>query len=148
MDDCYLTRRLALLGEVVVAAEALVAYRITEGAQSENKLHGCSLMIECCETLEEHYRSRRGGRLYDVFRMAFASERRQYAKRLMGAGMIREARRQIFSSLYVTSSPVSLGKSLGFLLASYMPTALQPKWPPPRRVWPTNGGNSPPGSDT
>jgi glycosyltransferase involved in cell wall biosynthesis len=135
VDDGYLCGRLALLGHVVFAPAPLVAYRVTKEAQSENKLKAKGLMVECYKALEEHYGLRPEGKLYEAFRMAFAAARRQYAKGLMGAGMTREARRQIWSSLANTNHPVSLGKSLGLLLLSCMPAALQPKWPPIYREW-------------
>ncbi len=133
--DSYLFRRLALLGDVVIDPTVLVAYRYTKEAISEDMLKMCRLGIECYEALEDSYRNQPDTILYKAFRLSLAAQRRQYAKRLMGAGMDREARHQIRLSLFDANQFVSLGKSLGFLLLSYAPAPLQPKWPPPRRVW-------------
>jgi glycosyltransferase involved in cell wall biosynthesis len=133
--DSYLFRRLALLGDVVIDPTVLVAYRYTKEAISEDMLKMCRLGIECYEALEDHYWRQPDELLYKTFRLSLASQRRQYAKRLMGAGMDREARRQIRLSFFDAKHYVSMGKSFGFLLLSYFPTSLQPKWPSPRRVW-------------
>lgn len=136
VDDSYFFRCLALLGNVVISPTPLVAYRITAGTVSDNRLNSCRLLVECFNVLEERYRPRRGESLYVAFRAACALQRRQYAKRLMGAGMTHEARSQILSSFFTSRNPVSFGKSLAFLLVSYLPSSLQPRWPPPHRVWP------------
>lgn len=131
VDDGYLCLRLALLGPVVFAPIPLVAYRLHKGSISDNILKMCGLAIECFEYAEEHYRFK--GKLYAAYNRAFASVKRIYAKRLMGVGRTSEARRHLFSSLSNSSHPASLTKSLGLLLLSYFPVALQPKWPPAQR---------------
>lgn len=73
--------------------------------------------------------------------MTFASVRRQYAKRLMGVGGTNEARSQLLKSLSNSNHPVSLTKTLGLLLLSYMPATLQPTWPPPLRESKPSGQN-------
>lgn len=135
VEDGYFLRRLALIGNVIVAPAPLVAYRIHRNSISQNALDMCRFSVECYQALDEYYRSRPEKGLYQAFKMAFASEHRQYAKRLMGTGKTREARQQLLLSLSVTNSPLSAGKSLGFLLVSYMPPLLQPDWPPPHREW-------------
>ncbi len=46
MDDAYLCMALTLLGPVVYSAVPLVAYRITETAQSTDKLKAYGLWVE------------------------------------------------------------------------------------------------------
>jgi hypothetical protein len=135
VEDSYLLRRLVLLGDVVTSSAALVAYRVNEGTLSGNKVNACRLMVDCYKALEEHYLTAGNAPIYKAFRMYFASQVRQYAKRLMGAGKTEEARRQICSSLTITGDLLSLSKSVGFLLVTFMPEALQPIWPSPQRDW-------------
>ncbi len=131
VDDLYFYLQLALLGPVVIAPFPLVAYRIRGGSISENTLRMCARAIECHENIEELYRSK--GSMYAAFKNTVASKKRNYAKRLMGVGREDEARQYLASSLSNSRHPASLGKSLGLLLLSYVPSALQPKWPPAHR---------------
>jgi glycosyltransferase involved in cell wall biosynthesis len=134
VDDAHFCTLLPLLARPIVYAPVpLVAYRITSGAQSVNRLKIFTLWVEVFQLLEERYQKQPRGDLLKAFRMAFASKRRSYGKILMGAGRASEARRQFWSSLGNASSPVSRAKSLALLLLSYMPPRLQPRWPPSYR---------------
>jgi glycosyltransferase involved in cell wall biosynthesis len=128
-EDSYLFTLLPLWGPVVYASTPLVAYRVTNESLSANHLRTFGPWVNVFETLEECYERQPDRKLLQAFRMAFASKRRQYGRLLMAAGRISEARAEFWRS---TSSraPRSLVKSLGLLLASHMPSALQPRWPP------------------
>lgn len=130
VDDSYLCTVLPLMGPVVYSPVPLVAYRLTKEAQSTNKLRAFELWTELFELLEAQYRHLPDKKLSRTFRTAFASKRRQYAKRLMGASKVSEARRQLFLSLKKSNNPLSLAKSLSLLFLTYMPSKLQPKWAP------------------
>jgi hypothetical protein len=105
VDDSYLCTLLPLCGgQVVYNSAALVAYRVTNSAQS-------------------------------VDRLKFASKKRQYGKLLMAAGKAPEAREQFWQSMVKSLMPSSVAKSIALLLSSYMPSPLQPKWPPLYRRW-------------
>jgi glycosyltransferase involved in cell wall biosynthesis len=135
VDDAYLCMSLTLSGSVAYSPVPLVAYRITEAAQSTDKLKAYGLWVEVFQLLEPHFQSQASPDLLRVFRSAFASRRRQYAKRLMGADRTIEARRQLRVSLSHSRNVASLAKSLGLLAASFMPTQLQPAWPAAQRDW-------------
>ena len=68
--------------------------------------------------------------LLTIFRDAFKMKRRLFAKTLMGAGKFSDARDQLWASLGRPIVSASAAKSLGLLVASYLPKALQPAWPP------------------
>jgi hypothetical protein len=135
VDDGYLCCRLTLLGDILFSPIPLVAYRVHQASISHNILKMCGLVIKCYEALEPYYRPEQGRDLYTLYKRNFASVRRQYAKRLLGAGMTREARSELYMSLTDTLHPVSAIKSLGWLLLSYMPASLQPTWPGEYREW-------------
>lgn len=135
VDDSYLCTLLPLLGyPIVYSQQRLVAYRITEQAQSTNKLKAFKLWVEVFERLDLRYSSEGNAQLRRAFRIAFASKRRSYGKILMGAREIREARIHLRRSFRSTSDPVSKAKSLGLLISTYLPTSLQPEWPSPSRM--------------
>lgn len=81
------------------------------------------------DLLEDRYKQSANSQLLRAFKMAYASKQREYAKVLMGAGRVLEARVQLRHSLRHTSSPESIAKSLGLLLLTWIPTQLQPAWP-------------------
>ena len=135
VDDSYLFCVLPLLGRpVVYTPEPLVAYRITEEAQSTNKLKAFRLWVEIFELLTERYERQSDGELRKAFRASFCTKRRSYGKILMGAGMVREARMQLWSSFRGLKSPVSRTKSLALLFSTYLPSFMQPMWPKPSRM--------------
>jgi hypothetical protein len=135
VDDSYLCTWLPLLGSVAYAPVSRVAYRITQAAQSTDRLKTYGSWVRVFELMEPHYADRASAEISKIFRSAFASKRRQYAKRLMGAGRRVEARSQLRASVAQSSQLVSTAKSLGLLVASYMPSPLQPAWPAAYREW-------------
>jgi hypothetical protein len=130
VDDSHLCTLLPLWGSVVYTPMPLVAYRGTSEAQSVNRLKTFGCWVKVFEILEECYEKHDDPRLLNAFRMAFASKRRQYGKLLMTAGRVSEARAEFRRSAGNTRAPLSVAKSLGLLLASYVPSPLQPRWPP------------------
>jgi glycosyltransferase involved in cell wall biosynthesis len=134
VDDSYLFTLLPLWGPVVYASTPLVAYRVTNESQSANHLRTFGRWVNVFENLEECYERQADRKLLQAFRMAFDSKRRQYGKMLMAAGRISEARAEFWRSANARA-PLSLMKSLGLLLASHMPSALQPRWPPMYRQY-------------
>jgi hypothetical protein len=91
--------------------------------------------VKVFELMAPHYEARAPADLLRIFRSAFAARRRQYAKRLMGAGRRMEARSQLRASVSDSSELVSNAKSFGLLASTYMPAALQPAWPQALREW-------------
>jgi len=128
-DDFYLFNMLPLLGTVVYTPMRLVAYRITERAQSHDRLRGVELAVRSFEHLVEYYSHEPTSELGKLFHVAFAIKRRFYAKLLMGAGLKSEARRQLLLSLRISWNFLSLTKSLAMLLWTSLPPTLQPAWP-------------------
>lgn len=136
VDDSYLCNLLSLFGPVAYISAPLVAYRITEGSQSKdpkNHVRGMSLWVEVFQILEERFRTVADPKLRNAFALAFASKRRQYAKVLMGAGQMLEARAQIRYSMDNSRDVVSRVKSAGLLLSTYLPELLQRRWTAPYR---------------
>lgn len=131
--DTYLFFLLATLGPIIYDPMPLVAYRFINNSVSDNRLRSLGYHVHLFELLEDRY-----GQLSDVnltkeFRIAFASKRREYAKILMGANKVWEARRQLFLSLRNIGNPISISKSLALLFLTFMPAILQPTWPPSHR---------------
>jgi len=136
--DSYLCTTLPLLGAVVYASAPLVAYRITEASLSADRLKMFAPWVDVFRLLEERYREQAEKPVLREFELAFASRRRQYGKLLMAADRAPEARKQFRQAMFNSLIPSSMAKSLAWLLASYMPQRLQPKWPPLRRQWNTS----------
>ena len=132
-DDFYLFNLLPLFGSIVYVTVPLVAYRLTSTAQSENLIKSFALALQAFELLEKHYKTVHDRTLFKSFQMAFASKRRHYAKILMGARKTAQARKQLLYSLKKINSPVSIAKSLVLLMLTYIPSPLQPNWPPAYR---------------
>ena len=151
VDDSYLCTTLPLCGEVVYTPSPLVAYRVTDTAQSVDRLKMFGLWVRVFELLELRYEREAELQLKREFRIAFASRKRQYGKLLMAAGRAREARQQFRQSIGKSGIPYSVTKSIALLLSSYMPSPLQPQWPPLYRRWKEsdqkgNGAGSPAGT--
>ena len=108
VDDSYFCTLLPLLGSVVYCERPLVAYRIIREAQSTDKVKAFGLWVKVFELLEARYRAAAPPPLRRVFQTAFASKRRQCAKRLIGAGRTSEARQQLWRSLGNTFNPASV----------------------------------------
>jgi glycosyltransferase involved in cell wall biosynthesis len=142
VDDSYLCTLLPLYGPVVYLEEPLVAYRIIREAQSTDKVKAFGLWVKVFEILENRYTSDADPQLRRAFQFAFASKRRQFAKRLFGVGRTGEGREQLYASLRNCSGTSSIAKTLGLLLISHMPRALQPRWPAGQREWKSAEANS------
>ena len=127
-DDFYLVNMLPLIGPVVYAPVPLVAYRITREAQSENRLKSTELAVVALEQLAEYYENQSEPKLNSLFKQAFAIKIRYYAKLLMSAGKVVEARKQLCYSICVCFKIKSVVKSIGLLMLTYMPTVFQPQW--------------------
>jgi glycosyltransferase involved in cell wall biosynthesis len=133
-EDSYFCDLLALLGRpVVFAPSPLVAYRLTTSSLSANHLRTFGLWVKAFQMLEARYRKSANADLLEAFGMAFASKRRQYAKLLMGAGHVSEARNQLCCSLGNSFDPLSMAKSIVLLFLSCLPSRLQPSWPSSQR---------------
>jgi glycosyltransferase involved in cell wall biosynthesis len=133
-EDAYFLCIVALCGNVAFCSVPLVAYRITRKSLSNNRLKVYGVQVQVFERLKKSFLAVSDVRYVKAFELAFASRRRQYAKRLMGAGRVAEAREQLRYSLRNTSNPVSIVKSTALLLLTRVPLPLQPKWPPSYRV--------------
>lgn len=129
VDDCYFCNLLPLLGAVVFSLVPLVAYRVTQQAQSVNQLKNFQQVVEVFQLLEPRYRNCGEAGLWQAFQIAFAGKRRRYGKTLMGTGRVTEARGQFWCSLRRAGGGASLGKSIALYCVSYLPGILQPRWP-------------------
>lgn len=134
-EDAYLFSLFPLLGSVGYSPAPLVARRITDGTVSSEALTGEECRLEVFGIHEERYRTDAPARLFRLYEAAFASKRRQYAKRLLGVGRSDEARRQIRASFGQSKRLESRAKSIALLAASHLPSWLQPRWPSARREW-------------
>ncbi len=132
-DDFHLLHVLPLMGPIVFAPVRLAAYRVRPGSVASNSLKLTGLALRSMEILESRYRSEAGSEMRNAFERAFASKRREFAKRLMSAGKTFEAQKQLWLSAGESSNPESIAKSFGLLLFSYLPAVLQPKWLPTTR---------------
>jgi glycosyltransferase involved in cell wall biosynthesis len=129
VDDGYFYRMLPLFGSVVYDQRQLVAYRIISEAQSTDKLKVGQQMVTVFEILTRKYKDIDNKELKNEIADTYASERRQYAKRLMSIKKVSEARTQLIASLNCSSNPISRIKSIGLLIFTFMPRIFQPKWP-------------------
>jgi hypothetical protein len=128
-DDFCLYNRLPLLGPVAYTARPLVAYRILKEGQSANRVKGVGLCVQSLEILHQQYEKQGNRRLLREFLAAFASKKRFYAKLLMGAGRLAEAKRQLLDSLKFQAGGVSFLKSVALLGLIRFPDSLHPAWP-------------------
>jgi glycosyltransferase involved in cell wall biosynthesis len=133
VDDSYLCTLLPLTGPVVYFDRPLAAYRVIGEAQSVNRLKMYALWVQVFELLDDRYQKQASRPILTTFRAAFAARRRSFAKVLMGAAKTAEARGQLWQSIWGSSSLASVSKSIALFLLTYMPTALQPKWPQSHR---------------
>jgi glycosyltransferase involved in cell wall biosynthesis len=132
-EDCHFHNSLALCGPIVYASKELAAYRIIAGSLSADRVKWTGAVVGALELLEKRYRNSSESGYHKVFAAALSSDRRSYAKLLLGRGRASEARRQLNSSVASDLHPASLAKSLTLLLLSYLPKAMQPRWPSSRR---------------
>ena len=134
VDDCYICNLLPLFGPVVFKSIPLVAYRITQQAQSVNQLKNFKLVVDAFQLLENRYQAFGDTQLWNAFNAAFAGKRRRFGKTLMGEGRIAEARSQFLNALRLAGGSASARKSFLLLCLSFMPKTLQPRWPSAHRV--------------
>ena len=128
-EDGYCFSLLSLLGPVVYCSAPLVAYRIRPSSLSANHVWSFGVWVHIFELLEDRFTKSAGKDMLRAFRAAFASKRRSYAKLLMGAGKISEARTQLRFALRNSSLPISQAKSAAMLLLTFLPRGFQPRWP-------------------
>jgi hypothetical protein len=129
VDDYHLLHKLLLLGPIVYDPIPLVAYRITGGAQSASLLKAVEKAVRALESLEPLYKKQPDSQLRSAFDEAFAAQRREYGKVLMGTGKPDQARKQFRLSLTQSCNPKSLLKSLALLFLTGVPNRFQPRWP-------------------
>ena len=134
VEDSYLFQRLARLGSVARLAARLVAYRLTMGSLSSNRLASLEVEVRAFGLLQAEYTRETSSELQRAIAWGFAAKRREYAKTLLGAGNTRKARSELRRSLIGCIDPKSAAKSLGLLLLSLVPKSLQPRWPSSERV--------------
>lgn len=129
VDDYYIFHTLMLLGPIVYHGRPLVAYRITPSAQSASLLKSVQKAVRALELLQPRFQAHADPRMRTAFNGAFAAQRREYGRVLMGVGQPAEARKQLVKSLTQSLHPVSAAKSLVWLFLSGVPNRFQPKWP-------------------
>ncbi len=131
-EDFWFMNSLPLYGKpVIYNPMPLVAYRLTPGSLSSDRVKNTALAVNAMEILAEKYQARK--ELLSAFQKVFASLRRSYAKLLMGVGRRLEARAELRASLMKSSGLISMSKSFGLLILSYLPDNLQPTWPSEHR---------------
>lgn len=134
VDDSHLCNALCLLNRPFVFCDApLVAYRITERAQSADRLKTFGRWVQSFELLRPSFESSCLPALKRVFLTAFAAKKRSFGKYLMGADRIRCAREEFIAAFHASANLKSSAKSLGLLCSTYLPTRLQPVWPDAKR---------------
>lgn len=136
-EDNYLHYQLALQGPIAFQPAALVAYRLRNGSLSENRARVLRDWTLVFARLEDQFRRSPDRGLRADFRRFHAQKRREYAQVLLGLGATREARAELRRSLRNCISPTSQVKSLGLIAASFLPPALQPRWPRAVRTLPS-----------
>jgi glycosyltransferase involved in cell wall biosynthesis len=134
-EDVYFCNLMLLFGPIVFCSIPLVAYRVREKSLSSNRLKLNFGEVNSFELLNDHFRASADRKIFRAYEQAFAVKRRLYAKTLMGAGRVDEARKQLRKAFNICKEPKSLGKSVGLLVSTYAPRCLQPKWPPSVRQW-------------
>lgn len=129
-EDSYLCTSFPLLGNVVYLPLPLIAYRIIMESQSSNRLKTYKHWTNVFELLEKRYDNCEDRILKKEFKYFFASRRRQYAKRLMAAKNYVEARNQLRKSICDSFKIKSITVSMAYLMATYLPRTIQPRWNP------------------
>lgn len=142
-EDCYLHYQLALQGPIAFQPAPLVAYRLRHGSLSEDRARVLRDWTEVFARLAPQFQRAPEAGLRTDFRRFYAQKRREYAQVLLGLGDTAAARSQLRGSLQHCFSPASQAKSLALLAASYLPAALQPRWPRARRTLPARSENTP-----
>lgn len=129
VDDFYFFHTLMLLGSVVFNPKPLVVYRVTPGAQSASLLKSVQKAVRAMELLQARFQAQPDSQLRKAFKLAFAAQRRECGRVLMGTGQPEQARKQLALSLTHTPHPISLAKSLVWLFLTGVPARFQPSWP-------------------
>ena len=112
VEDAYLLCQFALIGRpVVYSPRELVAYRLTPGSLSSNKLPIYGHSVEVFQVLDDRFRQAQNSHLRQAFLRAFASTRRTYGKLLMGSGERSAARAQFRRALRSRATPFSADPS-------------------------------------
>jgi glycosyltransferase involved in cell wall biosynthesis len=120
-DDFYLCNLLPLVGDVVFCSTPLVAYRITSGAQSANRVKSFGLAVRALTALVERYEQCEDRKLRRQFKLALGVRRRRYGKSLLANGMKQEARTEFWKSVQEATDPAAALKAVGLLAASLLP---------------------------
>lgn len=128
-EDFYCSALLSLVGPIVYNPAPLVAYRVRPGSVSSNRLAGLAARVHAFELLESRFRALKDIGRSSAFADAFASHRRSYAKYLLGAERLGDARTQLWCSTRNGLRLSSIAKSIGMLSSTYLPKAFQPVWP-------------------
>ena len=129
VDDFYLFHTLTLLGPIWLSSQALVAYRITPGAQSASLLKLVEKAVMALELLESRFQNHPDFQLKKAFYSVYAAQRREYGRVLMGTGQSKLARQQLWISMSHSYRLTSLMKSLVLLFLTRVPNWIQPRWP-------------------
>jgi glycosyltransferase involved in cell wall biosynthesis len=129
VDDSYLACQLTLLGPIVFCPARLAAYRITEDAQSEDRLQAVGLWVQAFDLLAPRFAGIADGRMRHAFFGASASKRRQFAKLLLREGRGPEARRHLRASIRDYANAESIMKSIALYGFSLFPKRFQSRWP-------------------
>jgi glycosyltransferase involved in cell wall biosynthesis len=132
-EDTYFHNSLPLYGSVLYIPMALVAYRITEGSLSVNRMEISKLIVDAFKLLDQLYKINADQKMYSVFKLAHASRKRTCGKFMMGVNDLSAARAEFCESANISKHIISVAKSIGLYLLSYMPKTIQPKWPNSRR---------------
>jgi glycosyltransferase involved in cell wall biosynthesis len=134
VEDAYMLCQLALIDRTVVYdPRPLVAYRLTPGSLSSNRLPIYQHSVKVFEALEEKFLHAANPQLKREFGRAFAIAHRTFGRYLMGAGQETAAREQFLDASKCTTDPISFTKAIGLLATTYLPTLLQPAWPASQR---------------
>jgi glycosyltransferase involved in cell wall biosynthesis len=134
VDDCVLFHRLPFFGPIVYYPDELAAYRLSVSAQSSDRIKGAGLVVRAMELIGAYYNDLADPRLRAVYQWAYAGRRRECGKVLMGGGKAVEARRQFALAMNAFKNPVSVMKSVGLFIFSWMPRSLQPRWLPTETI--------------
>lgn len=135
-EDCYMLYQLAMHGPIGFQPGKLVAYRLTPGSLSVNKVRVLQHWVRAFELLETQFLAHPSAPLRKAFSRFYAQKRREFAKTLMGVGRYEDAREQLRLSLANCRTAECWVKSLGLYAAGMLPRMLQPRWPASTRQIP------------
>lgn len=127
-EDSFMCYQLALQGPVILESRKLVAYRLTPGSLSENRVRNLGLWVDAFTLLTNKFEHHT---LNPVFCRYYAAKRREYAKVLLVVGRKSDAQHQIVLSLF-WALPLSNLKSFWLLIRSMLPTRFHPACNPVR----------------